>query len=79
MKTTLQFDLKEQDNQQELQDINIIHTYTVQNVVSSLVLIKNNEVKIDFITYLESQKTIYNMLDYGKYWLFVVQQIKDRE
>ena len=72
----IKFNKQEQDNKQELQDINIIHTYKKNNVVNSIVLIKNNLARIELMDYLDNQKSIYNMFDYGVYWLFIIQQIK---
>ena len=72
---------KQQDTEekQELKDINIIHTYNSDNLVNSIVLIKNNLARIMFIDYLDNQKAVYNMFDYGAYWLFIVKQIKERQ
>ena len=75
-------DKQEQDtaeDKQELKDINIIHTYNSDNLVNSLVLIKNQFARVVFMDYLDNQKAVYNMFDYGAYWLFVVKQIKDRQ
>lgn len=67
------------EDKQELKDINIIHTYNSDNIVNSLVLIKNQFARVVFMDYLDNQKAVYNMFDYGAYWLFVVKQIKDRD
>lgn len=70
---------QDKEDKQELKDINIIHSYTSDNLVNSLVLIKNQFARVVFMDYLENQKAIYNMFDYGAYWLFIVKQIKDRD
>lgn len=72
---------KQQDTEekQELKDINIIHTYNSDNLVNSLILIKNQFARVVFMDYLDNQKAVYNMFDYGAYWLFIVKQIKDRD
>ena len=67
------------EDKQELKDINIIHTYKSDNLVNSLVLIKNQFARVVFMDYLDNQKAVYNMFDYGAYWLFVVKQLKDRD
>ena len=67
------------EDKQELKDINIIHTYTSDNLVNSLVLIKNQFARVVFMDYLDNQKAVYNMFDYGAYWLFVVKQFKQRD
>lgn len=75
----IQHKQQNKEEKQELKDINIIHSYNSDNIVNSIVLIKNQFARIIFMDYLDNQKAIYNIFDYGVYWLFIVKQIKERD